>query len=74
MLTLDGLIKELTAIRNFLDQVEVKGQANRTALSICYDKCNSLIDEITAVLEDKQKQNQTGSENGQNELTESKEG
>lgn len=72
MLTLDGLIKELTAIRNFLDQVEVKGQANRAALSICYDKCNSLIDEITAVLKDKQ--NQNGSENGQNEMAESKEG
>lgn len=72
MLTLDGLIIELEAIRNFLDQVEVKGQANRAALSLCYDKCSNLIADITAIINEAK--NQNGSANQGEEVNISEKG
>ena len=46
MSTLQDIVNEILKIREAIDQVEVKGNQNRTLLSYAYGRCDGLIQAI----------------------------
>ena len=60
MLNLNALMNEIVKIRDAVDQVEVKGNANRSLIAFAYNNCNELLRQLGIVLEDIQKQQDAG--------------
>lgn len=69
MSTLQDIVNEILKIREAIDQVEVRGNQNRTLLSYAYGKCDSLIQEIQETERQILNENQNGSKDT-NTLTE----
>ncbi len=69
MSTLQDIVNEILKIREAIDQVEVKGNQNRTLLSYAYGKCDGLIQAIQETERQILNENQNGSKDT-NTLTE----
>lgn len=69
MSTLQDVVNEILKIREAIDQVEVKGNQNRTLLSYAYGKCDGLIQAIQETERQILNENQNGSKDT-NTLTE----
>jgi hypothetical protein len=55
MLNLNALMNEIVKIRDAIDQVEVKGNNNRSLIVYAYNNCNELLRQLGVVLEEIQK-------------------
>lgn len=51
MLNINELMSALVRIRDAIDKVEVKGQANRSLLVFAYEDCNQLLKQLGDILE-----------------------
>ena len=69
MSTLQDIVNEILKIREAIDQVEVKGNQNRTLLSYAYGRCDGLIQAIQETERQILNENQNGSKET-NTLTE----
>lgn len=69
MSTLQDIVNEILKIREAIDQVEVKGNQNRTLLSYAYGRCDVLIQAIQETERQILNENQNGSKET-NTLTE----
>ena len=63
MSTLQDIVNEIVKIREAIDQIEVKGQHNRSLLSYAYGKCDGLIEAI----QETERQIINGNQNGTTE-------
>jgi len=59
--TLQDIVNEIMKIREAIDQVEVKGNQNRTLLSYAYGRCDGLIQAIQETERRILSENQNGS-------------
>lgn len=62
MLTLGDIANEILKIREAVDEVEVKGQENRSRLSYAYKTCENLIECINETAREIQNQVQEAGE------------
>ncbi len=51
MLNINEIMSALVRIRDAIDKVEVKGQANRSLLVFAYEDCNQLLTQLGDILE-----------------------
>lgn len=61
MIAPNEIITKIMTLQLILDKIEVRGIANAKTLSLAYDQCTELVQEIKETLE----QIQNGSKNGQ---------
>ena len=72
MLTLQDIINEIAAVRDTLNEIEVKGRNNQAHLVYAWDKCNDLIGALNDAAKQIQNEsqpeitvNEVGEENGE---------